>query len=151
MTSNAFFPLICGVSFLRGGGDGRVVWRLGWSVPGLRSLFMMITLYSSGGWESWDVAQRPVMPEGMPVLIDDDLRFDDGGVARPSRTPERPGWQSCPPRRRTPIRDLHHKNAGRRGWKRHPPRHIIHPPGNGVNSRGTGAGSSALAYSGQSS
>lgn len=44
---------------------------------------MMITLFSSGGWESWDVAQRPVVPEGMPVLIDDDLRFEDGGVARP--------------------------------------------------------------------
>jgi len=29
------------------------------------------------------VGHRPVIPEGMPVLVDEDLRFDDGGVPRP--------------------------------------------------------------------
>lgn len=44
---------------------------------------MLMTLFSSRGWESWDVGYRPAVPEGMPVLVDEDLRFDDGGVPRP--------------------------------------------------------------------
>ena len=44
---------------------------------------MLMTLFSSGGWESWDVELRPAIPEGMPVLVDEDLRFEDGGVPRP--------------------------------------------------------------------
>jgi integrase len=44
---------------------------------------MLMILFSSGGWESWDVSHRPAVPEGMPVLVDEDLRFDDGGVPRP--------------------------------------------------------------------
>ena len=78
-----FFPLICGVSFFWGPGDGCDVWWLTWLVLPLRSLFMLMTLFSSCGWELWDVAYRPVVPEGMPVLVDEDLRFDDGGVPRP--------------------------------------------------------------------
>ena len=42
-----------------------------------------LTFFSSSGWKSWDVTARPAIPERMPVLIDDDLRFDDGGAARP--------------------------------------------------------------------
>lgn len=48
----------------------------------LRSLLMLMSLFSSDGWESWDVSHRPAVPEGMPVLVDEDLRFDDGGVPR---------------------------------------------------------------------
>ena len=44
---------------------------------------MLMTLFSSRGWESWDVGYQPAVPEGMPVLVDEDLRFDDGGVPRP--------------------------------------------------------------------
>jgi hypothetical protein len=37
------------------------------------------------GWESWDMASRPLIPERMPVLVDDDLLFEDGpGSPRPS-------------------------------------------------------------------
>jgi hypothetical protein len=44
-----------------------------------------LELLSSRGWESWDVAHRPVIPERMPVLVDDDLRFEDGpGEPRPT-------------------------------------------------------------------
>ncbi|MGH3518852.1 MAG: tyrosine-type recombinase/integrase, partial [Haloechinothrix sp.] len=39
---------------------------------------MILSFFSSRGWESWDVEHRPVIPERMPVLIDDDLRFEDG-------------------------------------------------------------------------
>ena len=47
--------------------------------------FMILSFFSSRGWESWDVGHRPLIPEGMPVLIDDDLRFEDGpGAPRPS-------------------------------------------------------------------
>jgi len=34
---------------------------------------MFLTFFSSRGWESWDVEHRPLIPERMPVLIDDDL------------------------------------------------------------------------------
>jgi site-specific recombinase XerD len=44
---------------------------------------MFINFFSSRGWESWDIEHRPLIPERMPVLIDDDLRFEDGpGVPR---------------------------------------------------------------------
>jgi len=46
---------------------------------------MMIFFFSSGDWASWDLQARPLIPERMPVLIDDDLRFEDGpGSPRPS-------------------------------------------------------------------
>jgi integrase len=41
--------------------------------------------YSSGGYQSWNVRTRPAIPEGMPILVDDDLRFEDGvGQPRPT-------------------------------------------------------------------
>jgi hypothetical protein len=44
-----------------------------------------LTFFSGAGWQGWDVAAAPAIPERMPVLVDDDLRFDDdGGVARPA-------------------------------------------------------------------
>src|SRR6266702_4680503 len=44
-----------------------------------------MSFFSSRGWESWDIANRPLIPERMPVLIDDDLLFEDGpGAPRPS-------------------------------------------------------------------
>ncbi len=46
---------------------------------------MILNFFSSGGWESWDVERRPLIPERMPVLVDDDLRFEDGpGAPRPA-------------------------------------------------------------------
>ena len=39
--------------------------------------FVIMSFFSSRGWESWDIANRPLMPERMPVLIDDDLLFED--------------------------------------------------------------------------
>ena len=39
---------------------------------------MILSFFSCKGWESWDVGHRPLLPERMPVLIDDDLRFEDG-------------------------------------------------------------------------
>ena len=44
---------------------------------------MELTFFSGVGWESWDVDARPVIPDRMPVLIDDDLLFNDGGGSRP--------------------------------------------------------------------
>ena len=44
-----------------------------------------MSFFSSRGWESWDIANRPLIPERMPVLVDDDLLFEDGsGDPRPS-------------------------------------------------------------------
>jgi site-specific recombinase XerD len=46
---------------------------------------MIMSFFSSRGWESWDITSRPLIPERMPVLIDDDLLFEDGpGAPRPS-------------------------------------------------------------------
>jgi site-specific recombinase XerD len=46
---------------------------------------MILTFFSAQGWESWDIAHRPLIPEQMPVLIDDDLRFEGGpGAPRPT-------------------------------------------------------------------
>jgi integrase len=51
----------------------------------LLSALVILTFFSSRGWQSWDVEHRPLIPERMPVLIDDDLRFEDGpGAPRPS-------------------------------------------------------------------
>ncbi|MGH3754229.1 MAG: tyrosine-type recombinase/integrase [Pseudonocardiaceae bacterium] len=45
---------------------------------------MILSFFSSQGWESWEVGHRPLIPERMPVLVDDDLRFEDGpGAPRP--------------------------------------------------------------------
>jgi site-specific recombinase XerD len=46
---------------------------------------VQLIFYSSAGCESWDVATRPAIPEQMPVLVDDDLQFEDSaGQARPA-------------------------------------------------------------------
>lgn len=47
----------------------------------LLSAPVILTFFSSHGWESWDVERWPLIPEGMPVLVDDDLRFEDGPAA----------------------------------------------------------------------
>lgn len=47
--------------------------------------FVILSFFSSRDWESWDVANRPLIPERMPVLVDDDLLFEDGpGAPRPA-------------------------------------------------------------------
>jgi len=42
---------------------------------------VILSFFSSQGWQSWDVEHRPVIPEGMPLLVDDDLLFEDGPTA----------------------------------------------------------------------
>jgi hypothetical protein len=43
---------------------------------------MELIFFSSGGWESWDVQRRPIIPDGMPRLVDDDLAFEDASGPR---------------------------------------------------------------------
>jgi integrase len=43
---------------------------------------MILFSFSRQGWESWDVAACPVIREGKPVLVDDDLLFGDAGTSR---------------------------------------------------------------------
>lgn len=47
----------------------------------LLSAPVILTFFSARGWQSWDVEHRPLIPEGMPVLVDDDLRFENGPAA----------------------------------------------------------------------
>jgi integrase len=43
-----------------------------------------LIFFSSVGWESWDVEAKPPIPDRMPILVDRDLAFVDGGVPRPT-------------------------------------------------------------------
>ena len=45
---------------------------------------MQMTFFRSTGWAGWDVTAEPAIADRMPVLVDDDLLFEDAGVARPS-------------------------------------------------------------------
>jgi site-specific recombinase XerD len=46
---------------------------------------MILTTFSASGWQSWNLQRKPLIRDGMPVLIDDDLRFeDDDGTQRPA-------------------------------------------------------------------
>jgi hypothetical protein len=69
---------------LRSARKGLAAWVFGRCVGRvvfLLSAFMILSYFSSQGWQSWDVEHRPVIPESMPVLIDDDLLFEDGPAA----------------------------------------------------------------------
>lgn len=52
------------------------------AVPGSLAAFVILSYFTSRGWQSWDVEHRPVIPERMPILIDEDLLLEDG---RPRR------------------------------------------------------------------
>lgn len=56
---------------------------------------MELAFYSAEGWESWDVSAAPVIPERMPVLIDDDLVFEDRAGPRPAAVANR--WMRLRP------------------------------------------------------
>lgn len=46
---------------------------------------MQMISFSASGWETWDVSRQPLIREQMPVLIDDDLLFEDApGSPRPT-------------------------------------------------------------------
>ena len=45
---------------------------------------MQLTFFSRIGWQDWDVAAEPAIPDRMPQLVDDDLILEDAGVPRPS-------------------------------------------------------------------
>ena len=67
----------------------------------LWSALMILSYFSARGWESWDAGRRPLLPERMPVLIDDDLRFEDGpGAPRPATVVNR--WLRELPAERVP-------------------------------------------------
>jgi len=45
---------------------------------------MLVHYFTSDGCDEWDLSDRPVIRAGMPVLIDDDLRFEDERGSRPT-------------------------------------------------------------------
>ena len=47
----------------------------------LRSSLVILNFFSSQRWQSWGLEHPPLIPERMPVLIDDDLLFEDGPAA----------------------------------------------------------------------
>ena len=40
----------------------------------------MVHYFSSAGWQEWGLSDRPLIREAMPVLIDEDLRFEDAAA-----------------------------------------------------------------------
>lgn len=56
-----------------------------WLAPG-----MLLHYFSPDGWTDWSVTRAPVIRSGMPVLIDEDLRFEDAAGPRPSTVMN--GW-----------------------------------------------------------
>ncbi|MFP3119882.1 hypothetical protein [Streptomyces sp. Iso 434] len=40
-----------------------------------------MTNYFPVGWETWDVDQQPLIRDRMPIIVDDDLRFEDAPSA----------------------------------------------------------------------
>ncbi|MFD6391173.1 hypothetical protein [Nocardia sp. NPDC060259] len=50
---------------------------------------VMLVEFTSQGWQSWDVEQQPLIRDGMPILVDDDLRFADDGLPRPAAVANR--------------------------------------------------------------
>lgn len=47
----------------------------------LRSSLVILNFFSSQRWQSWSLEHPPLIPQRMPVLIDDDLLFEDGPAA----------------------------------------------------------------------
>ncbi len=45
---------------------------------------MLLHYFSADGWEGWDLRARPVIRDQMPVLLDEDLHFEDGNGPRPA-------------------------------------------------------------------
>ncbi|PRX96242.1 tyrosine-type recombinase/integrase [Allonocardiopsis opalescens] len=43
---------------------------------------MYLIFFSSIGWQGWDVGREPLIRSGVPVLIEDDLRFEDDAGPR---------------------------------------------------------------------
>jgi hypothetical protein len=44
----------------------------------LLSALVILTFFSSYGWQSWDVEHRQLIPEGMPVLVDEACAWRTG-------------------------------------------------------------------------
>jgi len=45
---------------------------------------VILHYFSSAGWREWGLSDRPLIREAMPVLIDEDLCFEDAAVLRPA-------------------------------------------------------------------
>ncbi|WP_226962729.1 hypothetical protein [Streptomyces sp. C8S0] len=45
---------------------------------------MLLISFSREGWEQWGLDYEPLIPERMPVLLDDDLLFEDESGPRPT-------------------------------------------------------------------
>lgn len=55
---------------------------------------MHLINFSARGWESWDLDRQPLVRERMPIIVDDDLRFEDApGIPRPAMVANRWLWE----------------------------------------------------------
>ncbi|TSB26604.1 site-specific integrase [Streptomyces benahoarensis] len=79
---------------------------------------MQLINFSAAGWESWDVSRQPLIRDRMPVLVDDDLRFEDSpGAPRPALVANR--WLRELPMNGAPAVRTWQNNAGcLRDWLR---------------------------------
>lgn len=94
----------------------------------LGSWLVFLHYFASDGWESWAPGERPVIPERMPVLFDDDLRFEDADGARPVRVVNQ--WLRTLPSSGVPAPGSWRVYAlATRDWLVHLQRHGVSPLG----------------------
>ncbi|WP_257139423.1 hypothetical protein [Streptomyces sp. or20] len=65
--------------------EGVLVWRTRRGEPRPLTRSVLVHFFSSEGWQSWGLGGQPLIPERMPVLIDDDFLFEDGYGPRATR------------------------------------------------------------------
>ena len=50
---------------------------------------MILHLFSGEGWQDWGLEGQPMIRERMPILIDEDLTFEDAAGPRPAEVMNR--------------------------------------------------------------
>lgn len=80
--------------------------------------------FASEGWQTWGLSGQPLIPEGMPVLIDDDFLFEDESGQRATRAVN--GWLRSLPSSGAPSPNSWRAYAlAARDWLVHLRRHQV--------------------------
>lgn len=90
---------------------------------------MHMSRFTAAGWETWDVSRPPLIRAGMPIVIDDDLLFEDrDGSLRPAVHVNR--WLRELPLEGAPAVRTWENNAGcLSGWLTFLTERKVHPLG----------------------
>ncbi|MER6692247.1 site-specific integrase [Streptomyces minutiscleroticus] len=85
---------------------------------------MLVHYFSVEGWQSWGLGGQPLIPERMPVLVDDDFLFEDAYGPRATRAVN--AWLRTLPSRGAPSPNSWRAYAlAARDWLAHLRRHGV--------------------------